>query len=87
MTARCTTCCPTTPRCARDYSLGSTAVTANADGSKKAELRYEAWGENRYTWGDTPTTYRFTGQREDDTIGLYFYNARYYVLRFALDTS
>ncbi len=24
------------------------------------------------------TTYRFTGQREDDTIGLYFYNARYY---------
>ena len=27
----------------------------------------------------SPTTsLRFTGQREDDTIGLYFYNARYY---------
>jgi len=25
----------------------------------------------------TPTTWRFTGQREDATIGLYFYNARY----------
>ncbi|MCX7683008.1 MAG: hypothetical protein N2508_13760 [Anaerolineae bacterium] len=43
-----------------------------------AELRYKAWGETRYTWGTTPTAYRFTGQREDATIGLYFYNARYY---------
>jgi RHS repeat-associated protein len=43
-----------------------------------AELRYCAWGETRYTYGTTPTTYRFTGQREDATIGLYFYNARYY---------
>ena len=25
----------------------------------------------------TATTWRFTGQREDATIGLYFYNARY----------
>jgi RHS repeat-associated protein len=31
----------------------------------------------RYTTGTTPTTWRFTGQREDATIGLYFYNARY----------
>jgi RHS repeat-associated protein len=58
--------------------LGSTAVTAYADGVKGAELRYEAFGETRYAWGDTPTTRRFTGQVEDDTIGLYFYNARYY---------
>jgi len=43
-----------------------------------AELRYKAWGETRYTYGTTPTTYRFTGQREDATIGVYFYNARYY---------
>jgi len=26
----------------------------------------------------TPTSYRFTGQRKDATIGLYFYNSRYY---------
>ena len=25
-----------------------------------------------------PTSYRFTGQRKDATIGLYFYNSRYY---------
>jgi RHS repeat-associated protein len=42
------------------------------------ELRYYAYGETRYTSGSTPTSYRFTGQREDATIGLYFYNARYY---------
>jgi RHS repeat-associated protein len=58
--------------------LGSTAITAYSGGGKKAEIRYKAWGEDRYTSGTTPTTYRFTGQRWDDTIELYFYNARYY---------
>jgi len=73
--------------------LGSTAITTDSSGTPcppcrgavppqggrgVAELRYKAWGETRYTWGTTPTTYRFTGQREDATIGLYFYNARYY---------
>jgi RHS repeat-associated protein len=42
------------------------------------ELRYYAYGKTRYNSGSTPTSYRFTGQREDATIGLYFYNARYY---------
>jgi RHS repeat-associated protein len=36
------------------------------------------YGETRYNSGSTPTSYRFTGQREDATIGLHFYNARYY---------
>jgi RHS repeat-associated protein len=36
------------------------------------------FGETRYAWEGTPTTYRFTGQREDATIQLLFYNARYY---------
>ena len=36
------------------------------------------WGETRVNTGTTFTTWRFTGQREDATIGLYFYNARYY---------
>jgi len=58
--------------------LGSTAITANSSGNRVAELRYKAWGETRYADGTTPTTFRFTGQREDATIGLYFYNARYY---------
>ncbi|MFZ1464633.1 MAG: RHS repeat-associated core domain-containing protein, partial [Anaerolineae bacterium] len=60
--------------------LGSTTVTANgASGERTAELWYKPWGESRGTpVGATPTTYRFTGQREDASIGLYFYNARYY---------
>ncbi|MGC9025888.1 MAG: RHS repeat-associated core domain-containing protein, partial [Chloroflexia bacterium] len=59
--------------------LGSTAITANGtSGAKVAEVRYKAWGEDRYTYGTTPTTYRYTGQRWEAGIGLYFYNARYY---------
>ena len=59
--------------------LGSTAVTANETGVRIAELRYKPWGENRYTFGATPTQRRFTDQVLDSvTGGLYFYNARYY---------
>jgi RHS repeat-associated protein len=58
--------------------LGSTAITANSSGAKVAELRYKPWGEARYTYNTTPTSYQFTGQRNDYYIGLYFYNARYY---------
>ena len=62
--------------------LGSTAITANASGAKSAEVRYKAWGEQRYASGTTPTTYRFTGQRQEALLGgldgLYFYNARWY---------
>ncbi len=53
--------------------LGSTAITANSSGTRVAELRYKAWGETRYTYSTTPTTYHFTEQREDATIGLYYY--------------
>ena len=59
--------------------LGSTSVTANSSGTRTGELWYKPWGEYRGTaYGTTPTTYRFTGQREDASIGLYFYGARYY---------
>jgi len=58
--------------------LTSTALTVRSTGLVTTELRYKAWGENRYSYGTTPTTYRFTGQREEATIGLYFYSARWY---------
>jgi RHS repeat-associated protein len=60
---------------------GSTSITADENDGKEDELRYKAYGEARdddVTGDHTPTSFRFTGQREDDTIGLYFYNARYY---------
>ncbi len=58
--------------------LGSTAMTLTASAAITGELRYRAYGETRYTYGVPSTKYRFTGQREESTIGLYFYNARWY---------
>jgi RHS repeat-associated protein len=58
--------------------LGGTHITASGtNGTETGKLLYKPWGETRYSAGTTPTTWRFTGQREDATIGLYFYNARY----------
>ena len=42
-----------------------------------AERRYKAWGETRYTWGTTPSTYRYTGQRQEEGLGLYQMGARW----------
>jgi len=58
--------------------LGSTSLTTNNSGGLISELRYKPWGETRYTSGTTATNYRYTGQREESTFGLYFYNARWY---------
>jgi RHS repeat-associated protein len=58
--------------------LGSTSVTTDASANKVAELRYYPYGQTRYSWNNTPTSHRFTGQVSDDSTGLYFYGARYY---------
>ncbi len=54
------------------------ALTVNSSGTKTGELRYKAYGETRYTWGATPTTFNFTGQRLDSSTQLLYYGARYY---------
>jgi len=56
--------------------LGSQAITTNSSGVKSAEVRYMPWGTERYTSGTTPTTDKFTGQRYESSIGLYYYNSR-----------
>jgi len=58
--------------------LGSTSITADASGNLSGELRYLPFGETRYENGQTPTSFRYTGQREAAEIGLYFYGARWY---------
>jgi len=58
--------------------LGSTSITADASGNVSGELRYLPFGETRYSNGQTPTSFRYTGQREDSTINLYWYNSRWY---------
>jgi RHS repeat-associated protein len=59
--------------------LGSTSLTTSATGTVISELRYKAWGEERYASGATPTNYTYTGQYSyTDDFGLMFYNARWY---------
>ena len=58
--------------------LSSSTITASFTGIRLAELAYKAWGENRYSYGTTPTTYRYTGQRQDSYINLYWYGSRWY---------
>ena len=62
--------------------LGSTAYTINTGAIKTGELRYKAWGETRFNSGTTPTSMRFTGQRQESTLGgmdgLYFYGSRWH---------
>jgi hypothetical protein len=45
--------------------LGSQSVTTDANGAWAGQVLYKAWGEDRYVWGTTPTSYRYTGQRKD----------------------
>ncbi len=45
--------------------------------TKATEIRYYPWGTERYTWGTTPTTYHFSGQRLESALGLYYYGARW----------
>ena len=63
--------------------LGSTSVTANANGGLTSKTCYTAFGETRpcpgaVPPGANPTDYLYTGQRLEAEIGLYFYNARFY---------
>jgi RHS repeat-associated protein len=54
-------------------------VALRSGGTVEAgEVRYRAFGATRFTPGTTPTSVRFTGQREEVALGLYFYNARSY---------
>jgi RHS repeat-associated protein len=57
--------------------LGSTAITATSAGGFYTELRYYPWGGTRYASGTTPTSFRYTGQREAE-VGLYYYGSRFY---------
>ncbi len=58
--------------------LGSTSVATDILGSFRSRYLYKAWGELRYTTGEYSVRYKFTGQREEATLGLYDYRARFY---------
>ncbi|GAP62737.1 hypothetical protein ARMA_1160 [Ardenticatena maritima] len=58
--------------------MGSASLVVSATGQVVAQQRYLPFGEVRWRSGTLPTDRRFTSQRWDDALGLYFYNARYY---------
>jgi RHS repeat-associated protein len=58
--------------------LGSTSLVADAEGNKLAENRYYPYGEERLGSGTLPTDYRFTGQRKEQSLGIYAMGARWY---------
>ncbi|MCC7362284.1 MAG: hypothetical protein IT317_22575, partial [Anaerolineales bacterium] len=50
---------------------------ATAGGGLYSEVRYGPWGQTRHFTGTTPTSFRYTGQREEAALGLYYFNARW----------
>jgi RHS repeat-associated protein len=58
--------------------LGSTSLIVDSNMNKVGKMRYKPWGELRYSWGLQATDYQYTGQRNVVSIGLYFYQSRFY---------
>jgi len=56
--------------------LGSTSVMVNADGSGLQTQGYYPWGETRF--GGVATEYQYTGQYRLASLGLDWYNSRWY---------
>jgi RHS repeat-associated protein len=59
-------------------ALGSAMVAFGINGTATASVLYSPYGGVRYSAGTMPTTYGFTGQRQDAASGLDYYGARYY---------
>jgi RHS repeat-associated protein len=56
----------------------SSSVTTDANGVKTASALYKAFGETRFSAGNLGTDYKFTGQREEASLGIYYFNARWF---------
>jgi RHS repeat-associated protein len=57
--------------------LGSTSLVVNTSGAQVARRSYLPFGAQWAASGSLPTDFGFTGQREADEIGLYYYVARW----------
>jgi RHS repeat-associated protein len=58
--------------------LGSSSVRTNANGGLDASALYKAFGETRFTSGSLGTDYKFTGQREEVSLGIYWFQSRWF---------
>lgn len=57
--------------------IGSSSITTDANGAKTATALYKAFGETRYTLGNLGTDYKFTGQRLQAELGIYWFQSRW----------
>jgi len=58
--------------------VGSLTEAVDTNGNVEASQLYAPYGGVRYSSGTMPTSYGFTGQRQDALTGLDYFNARYY---------
>lgn len=58
--------------------LGSTNVVTDGTGQVVARMEYRPFGTTSHQEGTADVPHKFTGQRFEDSTGLYDYNARYY---------
>ncbi|MBC7250372.1 MAG: RHS repeat-associated core domain-containing protein [Anaerolineae bacterium] len=58
--------------------LGSVSLVTDHAARITARQRFFPYGETRHATGVPPTDFGFTGQRNESTIGLYDYRARFY---------
>jgi RHS repeat-associated protein len=59
-------------------SLGSTSLAVDMNAARTGDRRYRPYGENRFTFQSLPTTFDFTGQRIETSLGLHFFQARWF---------
>ena len=57
---------------------GSASLLTDTSGAQVQSMAYLPFGGTFQTAGSKTSSWRYTGQRQDDSTGLYYYNARYY---------
>ena len=63
----------------RDHLSSTSKTIQGSNLTLDEELRYTPWGETRHSDpGNESTQRRYTGQFQEEDLGLYYYNARYY---------
>lgn len=58
--------------------LGSASLLTDSHGAQVQTMTYLPFGGTFQSNGSKSSAWRYTGQRQDDSTGLYYYNARYY---------
>ena len=53
-------------------------MLTDSSGVSEQDVAYYPYGDTRSNTGPADVAYKYTGKEQDDSTGLYFYEARYY---------